>query len=179
MPGVNISFNIGDVVWLEFENTRWESPVIVGFLDIEDKAKSKISYKADSINVETEAKLPDKTSIGKVSSKSINCLEGLTENVADYMRKNMILYHLDLTGYESGDIIPLSIMNNIPNDAMIVATVSDGDGAIWYYSLIQKTEIGQTDFNDSNQITRVPAYNYVFANTLGSIIKITGRVLET
>ena len=177
MPGVNIEVSVGDVVWIAFENSRWELPVIIGFLDVESKIKSKISYKADDIEVQTKAKLPANTSIGNATAQAISCLEGLEINLGDYMRNTMPLYNLDLTDYSVGDRIPAEILAAIPDNAMIIATALSDSGSIQYYPLVEKTKIKQTDDSFSNELINVPQYNYVFANMYG-VINITGQVIQ-
>lgn len=171
LPNLNMQLAIGDVVWLGFENAQWDKPVILGFLDINQK--SEISPVVNSIDISHTANLPYETTIGNVLPESIACLTGVKDNIADYMANNTITYMLDLTSYHSGDYIPESVLQGIPEDAYIIAKIQSTAGTYRYYNLLEKTQISQSDL--SNQVIPLQ-YNYVFYNMYG-ILKIESRVV--
>ena len=176
MPNVNYHCAIGDVVWVNFENTRWEAPVIVGFLNKEQN--STVDITADELFVKKTAELPTETKIGDVESSSVACLKGLDTNLADYLKLTTPCYTLDLTGVKSGDKIDISVIQSIPDDAMIIVKKEDVAGTISYYPLIQKTAIATGDNPNYLDRETLPQYNYIFANVLG-VIKIEGGVITS
>lgn len=171
LPNANIKLEVGDIVWVNFENTRWESPVIVGFLNIEQK--SQMSFIGDSTEISVSAKLPRDTQIGEVSAESIDCLRGLETNLHDYFQNNMQVFPLDLTAYDNGDTIPLSVIQSIPQDAYIIATTLSNSGTVRYWNLAEKSEVSQGTVNTSDY-PQQPQYDYLFYSPFG-YLKIIGR----
>lgn len=171
LPNLSMQLNIGDIVWLSFENAQWDKPVIIGFLDIAQK--SKVSPVVDSITVDTNARLPYETNIGDVSPQSIACLTGLNQNIADYMANNTSVYTLDLTDYRDGDYIPESVLWLIPENAYIIAKTESSAGTYRYYNLLEKTRISQSNDSTGDIPTQ---YNYIFASAYG-LLKIEARMV--
>jgi len=131
LPNMQFELAVGDIVWVSFENTEFDLPVIIGFLNIDQK--TKVEHFCETIKVNYQADLPAETKIGEVEPASISCLKGLDTNVADYFKNNTMCYTLDLTGYKSGDKIPLSIMLSIPDGCMIYAVTDAYAGTKRYY----------------------------------------------
>ena len=175
LPNMQFELAIGDIVWVAFENNEFDLPVIIGFLNIDQK--TKVEHYCEELKVNYQAKLPNETQIGEVSSSSINCLKGLNTNLADYIKNNTLTYTLDLTGYKSGDEIPLPIMLSIPDGCMIYAVVDAYAGTKRYYQLLEKTQIQISDSSEDNALETIPQYNYVFWNCYGTI-KIEGNILS-
>ena len=173
LPNVNYKLATGDVVWVNFENTRWEEPVIVGFLNIEQNTKT--SYIAEELEVTQQAKLPHDTKIGDVEAESLNCLKGLNVDLAPYFANNMQVYPLDLTEYDvyssSPQQIPLSVIQSIPRDAFIVAVTLSPQGSLIYWQLLERSLISQSTADDSQYDN--PYYDYIFFNPYG-LLKIEG-----
>lgn len=82
IPGYNPSFNIGDTIFVEFEENDFSRPVILGKIYNETHSKSSASDgNLDSIKVNVNAQLPSDTSIGSIKRNEIEQLKGLTTNI--------------------------------------------------------------------------------------------------
>ena len=77
-PGINPVYNVGDIVFIDFENNDNSLPVILGILYRED-SKSSCNIETESLKVEVFSSLPENTSIGEVRSDNIKSLIGITE----------------------------------------------------------------------------------------------------
>lgn len=85
MPGVYPHYQIGDIVWVDFENGEIGYPVILGLLYREEESKSVSDVKFSSLTVDNDAILPEGTSIGNVK-ESITALPQIVrtvENLSD------------------------------------------------------------------------------------------------
>lgn len=80
LPGCNLSYNSGDVVFVEFEQDKQSEPVILGSLYREEQP-SQLDIKATSLQVSVNANLSEDTSIGDVSRQNIYSLLGNTFNI--------------------------------------------------------------------------------------------------
>lgn len=79
LPNIEYNFNIGDIVFVDFEDNNMDSPVILGYLyGVND---SKIDGNILSLSVDSCAKLSDNVSIGNVSKEDIECLYGINTNI--------------------------------------------------------------------------------------------------
>ncbi len=168
---MSYKLHTGDIVWLNFENTKWESPVIVGFLDI--KQDTTVSYKAEEIEVTQQAILPTDTKIGDVDSESLSCLKELRTELAPYFANSMQVYPLDLTSYKVNDVIPLSVMQSIPDTAFVIATTLSDSGSLVYWQLVERSEIQYGETNASAYDN--PQYDYSFYNPVYGVLQIKGR----
>lgn len=81
-PGVNPHYQVGDIVWCEFENDEIGHPVIVGLLYREEGSESTSDIQADSIIANVNAEFPEETKIGEVS-QSIQALPQIQQQVID------------------------------------------------------------------------------------------------
>ena len=171
LPNLDIQLSTGDVVWIEFENMRWDEPVIVGFLDI--KQNTKVTYNGSGLNITAEANLPKSTTIGDVTSESINCLKGVKDNIADYLTNTMWVYPLDLRSYNvttTNNIeVPISVIQSIPEQAFVIAITTNADGNDVYWFLLSKTKITQPNDAMSMLQDNMPQYNYIFYNAYGTL----------
>lgn len=57
-PGCKPNLNVGDVVYVGFENNQYSEPVILGMLFNENYMESSASIRADSISATVNANLP-------------------------------------------------------------------------------------------------------------------------
>ena len=72
IPGVEIIYNKGDVVFVAFENDDLSEPVIIGQLAKKTDGGSYTSIFTSTLNVGLTANLPVETSIGSNTSQRIN-----------------------------------------------------------------------------------------------------------
>jgi hypothetical protein len=84
-PGIYPSLRVGDCLWVDFEDDNIDKPVVMGVLYTDNTMPIRSDIVADSLTVDTNAKLPTETSIGKVSSKVISYLIGLKSNLQDQL----------------------------------------------------------------------------------------------
>ena len=70
-PGNLDTYNIDDVVFVDFENNQLNKPVIIGKLYLEEEEKQRGYVKTGSINVNTSAYLPFNTYIGDVTPDEV------------------------------------------------------------------------------------------------------------
>lgn len=81
LPGVKPNFQVGDVVYVAFEEDNTSTPVILGMLN-SSKSDSYCDMKASSLEVVVNASLPHDTAIGEVKSKNIDKLLNIEVNIA-------------------------------------------------------------------------------------------------
>ena len=86
--GIYPSLSIGDVVFVCFEDDNVDKPVIVGVLYSNNCKNIKSDISANSLEVLVNATLPDDTTIGEVTSKSISCLYGTSSNIEKHFNDN-------------------------------------------------------------------------------------------
>ena len=79
LPNIEYNFNIGDIVFVDFEDNNMDSPVILGYLY--GVNNSKIDGNVLSLLVDSCSKLSDNVSIGEVSKDDIGCLHGIKTNI--------------------------------------------------------------------------------------------------
>ena len=79
MPNIFIQLNVGDTVYVAFENNNIKHPVILGYLSTDSTVIVDIT--GHSISISESATLPADTSIGNVSATEISYLNGLTANI--------------------------------------------------------------------------------------------------
>lgn len=173
LPNCQYELSKDDVVFVTFERYNYGMPIIIGFLDIKSNSQSDIQLREVEVNNKTV--LPINTSIGEVSADSINCLKDLDVNINDYIKSTNPTYILDLTEYSSGDTIPVSILNAIPDNAFIYCKAFGGYGVERYFPLIEKTTIHIDEVTTYDNMEEYPKYNYVFGSILG-IVRITGGI---
>lgn len=80
-PGINPTYQVGDIVWLDFENDEMGMPVIVGILYREEPSKAIADINCSSINVEVDTTLPEDTKIGATGYKSIQALPNIIDRI--------------------------------------------------------------------------------------------------
>ena len=85
VPGSEYDIEVGDIVFLGFEEDDLSKPVILGVLSRYDEKKSKINANLLELYVDNVVKLPRNTTIGSVNPDSIECLKGLSkdQNIRD------------------------------------------------------------------------------------------------
>ena len=81
LPNCIPNVRVGDVVYVAFENNDKSKPVIIGYVYIDKEYSTRQGISAQSIDVLATASLPQETTIGNVSSKSISMLYGTRYNI--------------------------------------------------------------------------------------------------
>ena len=79
IPNFRYNFNVGDIVFIDFEENNIDSPVIIGYLYGVDN--SYPSGEASSISIENSSVLPEQTKIGNIEPSEIKCLENTKSNI--------------------------------------------------------------------------------------------------
>ena len=79
LPNFKYNFNIGDVVFVDFEENNMDSPVVLGYLT--NTSKQRTDGTLLSISVESGTILPKDTSIGSVTGEELNYLNDVTFNI--------------------------------------------------------------------------------------------------
>lgn len=81
LPNELPNIQVGDIVFVGFEDHDASKPVILGYLYGSSPYTTKCSLSADSLRVETQTELGANTYIGQVSPNEIECLKGLVGSV--------------------------------------------------------------------------------------------------
>ena len=85
LPNCSPNLQVGDVVFVSFEDNSRLNPVILGFLYNSSSSNCDISL--NSLDVGISAVLSDDTSIGDVSSSNIKSLTNLHDNVQNCINR--------------------------------------------------------------------------------------------
>ena len=85
LPNCSPNLQVGDVVFVSFEDNSRLNPVILGFLYNNSSSNCDISL--NSLDVGISAVLSDDTSIGDVSSSNIKSLTNLHDNVQNCINR--------------------------------------------------------------------------------------------
>lgn len=81
LPNSGLNLRKGDIVFVSFEDDDIGRPVIVGCLYTDKINNTRASILANSIDVDTDAKLPKSTSIGDVSGEELQRIKGVSDNI--------------------------------------------------------------------------------------------------
>ena len=84
--GSNMGLKVGDKVYIGFNENNRDQPIILGVLPTQ-KHTSFPSTTLDSLVVNNDTKLSSTTEIGKVKSKEIQYLEGLSSNAQGQLNR--------------------------------------------------------------------------------------------
>lgn len=83
IPNCYINFQVGDVVFVGFEDNTYYKAVILGHLSRKAMSDTYSDVVFRTLDVKGEAKLSSQTSIGDVSPHNIRCLERVKYNLQD------------------------------------------------------------------------------------------------
>ena len=91
---LNNSLNVGDIVYVSFEDNDKGKPVILGQL-YKEEMNTLADIKLNSANINQltfnkNASLPQNTSIGSISSKEIAALSGIKDNIQNQIDNSVI-----------------------------------------------------------------------------------------
>lgn len=76
LPGCNVNYQVGDVVYVGFDNSQEYEPVILGLLYREKDTGTLMSITAESVRTKVSTELSSHTKIGSVSEDNIKALIG-------------------------------------------------------------------------------------------------------
>lgn len=79
------TFNSGDIVFVDFENNRYDMPVILGALVSDRFSDIDSDVKLNSLSVGSVVSLPPSTKIGDVDKTDLLHLRGLTNNIEEQL----------------------------------------------------------------------------------------------
>lgn len=80
LPGIKVNLQVNDIVFVEFEDTVNEAPVIVGTL-YGFKSTSKCDVSCTDLDVSVTARLPEDIEIGEIKYSHLKKLTGITVNI--------------------------------------------------------------------------------------------------
>lgn len=81
LPRVDLNLQVGDVVFVAFEDRTETRAVVLGCLFRENPTSTMASIQASTIRVENGATLPICTQIGDVTDEEIQRLHGVRDNL--------------------------------------------------------------------------------------------------
>lgn len=87
LPNCNPNLQPGDVVFVTFEDNNYSNPVIIGHLYRNSMTPTYCDIILNSLEVLLSTKLPDNTTIGKVTSSEISTLKGSNINIDTRFRR--------------------------------------------------------------------------------------------
>ena len=80
LPGISVNLQVNDIVFVEFDDTINETPVIVGTL-YGFSTTSRCNLEVAELLVNVLTKLPKETEIGDIKYSHLNKLTGITYNI--------------------------------------------------------------------------------------------------
>ena len=92
LPNCYMNMQVGDVVFVGFEDNTYYKAVILGHLSREVMSNTYSDVNLGTLTVISGADLPQSTTIGNVSSTEISRLSGVTENIQkqiDYLKDQL------------------------------------------------------------------------------------------
>ncbi len=145
-PNFDPNINVGDVVFVAFEDNNFGKPVVIGYLYRSNMTPTYGDIILNSINVKIAANLSADTTIGDVSSTNISYLKGVTSNIQGQLDSlkdsDTILSNAFVEWTKSGD--PDKIVNSININNEKIETVShvapiNFDDDVFYGKLNEET----------------------------------------
>lgn len=81
LPGCGVNYQVGDVVYVGFDDAQDYEPVILGLLYREKDTGTLMSITAESIKTKVSTELSQHTSIGNINEFNIKALYGANESL--------------------------------------------------------------------------------------------------
>ena len=81
MPNCYINPQVGDIVFVAFEDNTYYKAVILGHLSRAAMTNTYGDFSMNSLLVNSSAKLPEETTIGSITSEELLMLSGLEGNI--------------------------------------------------------------------------------------------------
>lgn len=186
-PNFDPNINVGDVVFVAFEDNNFGKPVVIGYLYRSNMTPTYGDIILNSINVKIAANLSADTTIGDVSSTNISYLKGVTSNIQGQLDSlkdsDTILSNAFVEWTKSGD--PDKIVNAVSiNDEKIetIAHVApiNFDENVFYGKLNEKTgylsRIYFKYLNYGGEISTVSDLDGLQITDVGRFYKISQKI---
>lgn len=99
IPGLENTLNVGDVVYVSFEDDNYNTPIILGNLYIKQKDKKDITttLTTKSLEVTEVNKSPSNTIIGDINVEKLQKALGVLEDINHFESKDIIYSNDQLT----------------------------------------------------------------------------------
>lgn len=81
LPNCYVNLQVGDVVFVGFEDNTTYRAVVLGHLSREAASSTCADLVLNSLIVNGSTQLSSSTSIGNVNSTELSCLQGVTDNI--------------------------------------------------------------------------------------------------
>lgn len=188
LPNFDPNINVGDVVFVAFEDNNFGKPVVIGYLYRSNMTPTYGDIILNSINVKIAANLSADTTIGDVSSTNISYLKGVTSNIQGQLDSlkdsDTILSNAFVEWTKSGD--PDKIVNSVSiNDEKIetIAHVApiNFDENVFYGKLNEETGyLSQIYFkylNYGGEISNVSELDNLQITDVGRFYKIKQKII--
>ena len=101
LPNCYINVQVGDVVFVGFEDNTYYRAVILGHLCREAMSESYADVTFGNIAVRASAELPNDTRIGELSYEQLQALSGIKENIQkqiDSIKEDIAIIYEKLDG---------------------------------------------------------------------------------
>ena len=187
-PNFDPNINVGDVVFVAFEDNNFGKPVVIGYLYRSNMTPTYGDIILNSINVKIAANLSADTTIGDVSSTNISYLKGVTSNIQGQLDSlkdsDTILSNAFVEWTKSGD--PDKIVNAVSiNDEKIetIAHVApiNFDENVFYGKLNEETgylsRIYFKYLNYGGEISNVSELDSLQITDVGRFYKIKQKII--
>ena len=187
-PNFDPNINVGDVVFVAFEDNNFGKPVVIGYLYRSNMTPTDGDIILNSINVKIAANLSADTTIGDVSSTNISYLKGVTSNIQGQLDSlkdsDTILSNAFVEWTKSGD--PDKIVNAVSiNDEKIetIAHVApiNFDENVFYGKLNEETgylsRIYFKYLNYGGEISNVSELDSLQITDVGRFYKIKQKII--
>ena len=187
-PNFDPNINVGDVVFVAFEDNNFGKPVVIGYLYRSNMTPTYGDIILNSINVKIAANLSADTTIGDVSSTNISYLKGVTSNIQGQLNSlkdsDTILSNAFVEWTKSGD--PDKIVNAVSiNDEKIetIAHVApiNFDENVFYGKLNEETgylsRIYFKYLNYGGEISNVSELDSLQITDVGRFYKIKQKII--
>lgn len=94
LPNCYLNVNLGDIVFISFEDNTRDKLLVLGVLSAENQNKTYSELTLSRLDVVNEVKLPAQTTIGNVTPEDIQKLTNLYDNVQKQL--NSLKERLDI-----------------------------------------------------------------------------------
>lgn len=145
-PNFDPNINVGDVVFVAFEDNNFGKPVVIGYLYRSNMTPTYGDIILNSVNVKIAANLSADTTIGDVSSTNISYLKGVTSNIQGQLDSlkdsDTILSNAFVEWTKSGDpdkIVNLININNEKIEIISHVALINFDDDVFYGKLDEET----------------------------------------
>lgn len=96
LPNIKVSPNVGDIVFVAFEEDDLSHPVVLGYLSMDSMGDALVNIKCDDLEAEGSIELGKDISIGDITYTNIECLKNLKDNILlEFQRIDKSLAQLD------------------------------------------------------------------------------------